>query len=470
MLKSLLILILLSSALWAQKPSMDDRRKQILSIVDEELKEVNRLANQQNYSRPDTVLRLAELNMEKARLWRETENEQYLSIPAEQRRKLKKKDYFKRSTDYFEAANDNALTVIKRFPNYKGLGEVHYILAYNYKELGQQSKAKKYFDLSAKSAPKNSKIAERSKLALADYQFNAHKYAQAVPLYEQALSKTDEKWWTKDAFNLAWSYYRTRRYDKAINLMKQIHQKSASGKYVDMRSMVERDIAIFFVDANKMNDAVKFYESLGQNYTDQFVKIATSITSQGRFAQAETLLEKAASFEKNRDRRITILIAQLDLYDKYNKVEQHLVASKNLLKLHQEQALSEDDFKRFTYHVNKKAAELQKSMASGLYKDVPKVKKVRSAQAIAYFELAAKLDPKRTAETTFFQGETAYSVGDYAKAIGLYTTAFDSAKLGNDKKIMTQSMEGMLSSLGQSTLNPKVAEKLYIPIYTRYLS
>ena len=287
MLKILFTFTILVNIAFAQK--LDDRRKQILAIVEDELDEVTKLAKQEDFRSPDTLLRISELNLEKARLWRETENEQYLALPAEERQKVTKSDYFKRSSQYFDVANDSAETVVKRFPNYKAIGEVYYILAYNYKELGRHELAQKYFQLSDKKSSPSSKIAVKSKTAQADYYFNAHKYKEAIPLYETSLNKTTEKWWTKDAFNLAWCYYRTQKYDKAISLMRDIHKKSSNNKFIDMRGQVERDIGVFYVDSGRMNEAVKFYESLGMNYTEQFIKIANAITTQGRFSQAESL-------------------------------------------------------------------------------------------------------------------------------------------------------------------------------------
>lgn len=470
MLRFFLLTLLLIEAAFAAKLTLDDRRKKILAIVDEELSEVSRLAKQQNYRSPDTLLRLSELNLEKGRLYREAENEQYLSIPSEQRRGMNRAEFFKASSKYFDNANDSALLVVKKFPRYKEIGDVYYILAYNYKELGQHDLAQKYFALSAKGAPTNSQIGLKSKLNQADYFYNDHKYSKAIPLYEASINKLNEKWWTKDAFNLAWSYYRVKNYDKAISLMRDIHRKSSDPKYIDMKGNVERDIGIFYIDAGRMNDAIKFYESQGLNYTEQFVKIANAIVTQGRFAQAESLLEQAEKREKNRDKRIEILIAQLNLFDKFNKISDHLRVSKELVNLNKQSPLDNEQLKRLNFHVNKKAAELQKSTASDTYKNVPKVKKQKARQAIAYFELAGQLSPSQKAEKTFFQGETAYAANDFGKAIKLYLSAFDSAKAQSDKKIMTQSLDGMLSSLGQKSLNQKVADKNYVPVYSRYLS
>ena len=465
MLKILFAVLLISQA-FAQKLSLDERRRKIIGIVDEELAEVSRLARQQDYKKPDTLLRVSELNLEKARLWREAENEKYLAIPPEERRKVSREGYFKTSTKFFEAANDSGLVVVRKFPTYKGIGEVYYILAYNYKELGDHKSAQKYFKLADQKSNSSTVVAAKSKLALADYYYNDRKYKESIPLYVASINKVDERWWTKDAFNLAWAYYRVKNYDKAINLLKEVHKKSADSKYIDMRGVVERDIGIFYIDAGRMNDAIKFYESLGLNYTEQFVKIANSITTQGRFAQAEALLEQAAKSEKNRERKIEILISQLDLYDKYGKVSEHLVVSKQLVALHQAAPLPEDQLKRLKYHVDKKAAELQKATASSTYANVEKVKKQKSVDAIAYFELSALLSPGQKAEKVFYQGETAYAAGQYDKAIGIYLKAFDDSKASGDKKTQGQVIEGMLSALSQA----KSPEKYYVPVYTRYLS
>lgn len=467
MLKLLMTLVILFQAAFAARLTLDDRRKKILTIVDEELAEVSRLAKQQEYKSPDTLFRMAELNLEKARLFREVENEQYLAIPVEQRVKVNKQEYFQQSNKFFDSANDAAIVVAKRFPKYSGIGEVYYILAYNYKELGNDQLAQRYFKLaSGKSTDQN--ISLKSKLALADYYYNDKKFKAAIPLYEESIRKSDDKWWTRDAFNLAWSYYRIRNFDRAINLMREVHKKSG-GKYVDMRSSVERDIGIFYVDANRINDAVQFFESLGINYTDQFIKIATVIVSQGRFEQAEKLLDKVKSMEKNQFKKNEILIAELNLFDKFNKIDEHLANSRELVAIHQKSPLDLAQYEKTSFQINKKAAELQKSATSDIYKSVPKVKKQKAQQAIAYFDLSSKLNPAARAEKVFFQGETAYAANDFSKAINLYIQAFDSAVTKNDRKIMTQSAEGMLSSLGQESLSKSAAEKAYVPVYSRFL-
>jgi tetratricopeptide (TPR) repeat protein len=91
-------------------------------------------------------------------------------------------------------------------------------------------------------------------------------------------------------------------------------------------------------------------------------------------------------------------------------------------------------------------------------------------EAIAYFELAQKLNPAEKAEKVFFQAETAYAAAQFGKALSYYITSFDAAFANNEKKLVTKNLEGMLASLGQPGLNQATAEKYYVPVYTRYLS
>ncbi len=467
----ILVLIFCMNVAMAQRISLDERRAKIILIINEELEEVSRLAKTQNYSNPDTLLRMSELNLEKARHYREAENEKFLSIDPDRRRSVSKAQYFKTSTDLFEKANDIALKIANKYKRYSGLGDVYFILANNYKELGEHKKARVYYGLASKKSPKNDKITAKSNLALADYYFNESEFSKAIPLYEFSLNRTNEAWWTKDAYNLAWSYYRTRRFDKAISLMLQVHDKSGNAKYVNMRPQVERDIGIFYVDANKLNEAIKFYEKLGLNYTEQFLKIANNIASQGRFAQAEKLLEQAEKYEKDPNRRNEILISELDLFDKFAKIERHLAVSKELTEKFQKQQLNADQFKKLQYHVNKKAAELQKAVASNLYSNVAKVRSLKAEQSIAYFDLAGKLSPGDEAEKVFFQGETAFAAKKYGRSINYYMKSYDLSKVKGDRKIMGQSVEGMLAALGQNVFvrNKRAAGKYYIPVYTKYL-
>lgn len=449
--------------------SNDERRNRIIQVINEELAEVTRLSQQKNNRDPELLLRAAELHLEKARLTRESENEKFLEVPVEKRRSIDQKSFFNNSTRSFLNANQYATAVTKSFPRYKDIADVYYILAFNARELKNYKESDKYFALARKKAPKGSKTEKKAQLALADSLYNKVKFSKAIPLYESALSGLNESWWTKDAFNLAWCYYRVKNYSKAISLMTEIHQRSQDARYINMKYFVERDLVTFFVDSKRTNEAIAWYRSKGIDYSSHLVKTIKVLTAQGRFTQAEQLLTEASKIQTNQEGRIEVLFLQLELFDKYNRIPGHLRASSELSELHQKGQINSDQFKVLDYQVAKKAAELQKSATSPLYKNVPKTRNARTRQAIAYFGLLAKIRPQATAEPIFFQGETAYAANRLSESMNYYLKAYEAGKKENKQKISTQAMEGMLATLGNKKFPAKQAEQYYIPVYTAFL-
>lgn len=447
----------------------DNRREKILSITEEELREIVRLSKQQGDRDPELLLKISELHMERARLQREGENEKFLAQSPEQRRRADQSEAYAASTKSFKLANRYAHAVIKRFPRYKDMADVYYVLAYNLRELRDYNGSQRYFDLATRQAKKGSPTYYRSRLALAESFYNKGEFAKAIPLYEEALRKVDGTWWTKDAYNLAWSYFRQRKYSQAIDTMKEVHRRSENGKYINMSYFVERDIGLFYVDAHRTDEAIQWYKSQKIDFAGYLVKIARSLVPQGKFTQAETLLKEAGKIVKKPEERIDLLLLQMELFDKYEKISPHLKAAEELTSQAEAGKLNDEQSKRLDYQVSKKAAELQKSAASDLYKDVKKVRRQRARWANRYFALMARLKPGDQAKPLFYQGETLFAVGNFSGALAAYQKAYSIAVKEKDNKIRQQAMEGMLSALGQPSLAPAEAERYYVPVYESYL-
>ena len=185
MLKITLIFLFclgLSSRTWAFS-----KRDQLLRVVNEELREIERLNKQTRSSRPVLLLRLAEIYLEKARLLKEEENEKILSLPSSKRKKMNTRRHYKKSRSFFLKAQKTAYFILKNFRSFKKKGEVYYIMAYNAKEFSDQKKAQKFFHLAIRNSPRGSYTRTRSTATLAEMYFNQRNYKKAIPLYESSL-------------------------------------------------------------------------------------------------------------------------------------------------------------------------------------------------------------------------------------------------------------------------------------------
>jgi hypothetical protein len=472
MLKISLILFILvfNTVAINAKTNLDSRREKILSIIDEELSEVKRLSDQEQNKDPNLLLRAAELNLEKARLWRDQENEKYLSVPANERDQNKKNEYFQNSAKYFKEGNKYALAVTANFPKYKNIGAVYYVLAFNSKELADYKAAQKYLALAVEYSPKNSKNYYKAQIALAESYFNEKEYSKALPLYQSSVGKVDEKWWTKDAYNMSWSAYRLKSYDKAIEIMKEVIKKSGNSKYINMRNSAYRDIAFFYADSSQIKEGINYFEKEKLNFIDYIPSIAPNMISQGRFAQADLLFSELHKKETSPKNDVILLFYELDLYDKSGQYENHLRVSTELVSYFDKKILSEDQIKVLKFQVTKKAAQLQKATTTEFYKNVPEVRRKRSDQAIQYFALQGRIDNNKNDETLFFQAETAFGSENYSKALPLYISSFDMAKQTNNSSLIQKSVEGMLATLGHPKISKTLANENYANVYERYLS
>lgn len=469
-MKFLTLLFFLVSICFAQGLSLDERRSQIVEIIDEELSEIQRLSGQVKGQNPDYLLRMAELNLEKARLWRDKENSEYLAMPATERRKYNKSKFFRRSSAYFAQANRLAADITRKFPRYRNIGDVYYILGFNAKEAGRNKAAQRYFENANKRSRGNSETKIKSQISLAEVYYNKKRYRSAIPLYESALSKRKDKWWTKDSFNLAWSYYRAGLDAKAINKMREVYEASSNKNFVDMRDQVERDIGLFYATSGRIDEGIAFFRKLGIDFADKLLRIAVTLKSQGKYTEADKVLNYAVKYEKKEKNLPAVYIEKLALYDQFGKEAQHASASKTLYGLFQKNYLDANQIKTFRYQLQKQAAKLQKQVVSKTYKRLKKTRNRKASIAMDYFEMLTKVDPRSAHEHQFHKAETAYANQDFSKAIVYYNESFDAAKAAKDKKLLVNSAEGMLATLGQKRLPQSIKDRYYAPVYEKYLS
>lgn len=442
---------------------VDSRRAQLIGVIDEELSEVARINKQSGSRNPELMLRMAELLLEKARLIKEQENTRFLKLSPKRRKKASRDRFFSKSRAYFKQAQKTCEYIIKRFKNFDEKGDVYYIMAYNAKEFQQERKAKKYFDRAVKNSRPGTMTRKRSEIALAEIYYNNNEYGRAIPLYKRALlnSSKKERWWTKDAYNLAWSYFRQKKYDKAINMLERVEKLSANKKYIDMRDSVERDKAYFYTEAGRTDEAVALFKREGGDIAQNLIRVGKNLVNQGKFAAAAKSFEEALKNANSSQQKTEINVELISLYERFGQPERHLKAAKALFKDYKNKKLNAEQVKVLSYQVGRMGAILQKQGTSDTYDSRPKIKTKKGRQAVAYFEIMAKMEPKTAHRSTFHAGETLFAIGDVNKALVKYDAAVDLSRKNKDKKTYDLALQGMMMALDSDSLSPSV-EKRYL--------
>ena len=448
-----------------------DRRSELISVIDQELREVTRLNKQTRTSNPDLLLRMAELLLEKARLTKELENTKFMSLSSSKRAKSNKKKYFKKSNSYFVQAQKTCQLILKKFPRFKNKSDVYYIMAYNAKEFQQEKKAQKYFSKSIGNSKKKNFTNTRSQIALAEIYFNKGQYKKAIPLYRNAFSRKShrDKWYTKDSYNLAWSYFRVGQKTKAIKMMRKAYDLSKSSKYVDMSFSIERDLAYFYTDSGRVSEAVKFYKEIGKNIAANLLKVSTYLMNRGKYSQAEKNLIQALRYKTSESEEIQVNIKLLSLYERFGKYDKHLKVTKTLVDYNQKQMLNVEQKKVLDYHLRRVGAIIQKQVSGKQYKTRRKVQNSKAKLAVAYFDLLMIHDVKLDYKYSFLGAETYYAAGMNNTAAKKYSQSLELATKKGSKKYAKLSNEGMMAALGGKGITKKTKDEYLEVVYLNYL-
>ncbi|GAB4407948.1 MAG: hypothetical protein OHK0056_08560 [Bacteriovoracaceae bacterium] len=471
MMKKIVFVILLSifGSSIAFADSVEQKRDRLLEIVDEELRETTRLNKQVGSRNPTLLLRVAELYLEKARLIRERENKEYLVLSPEKRNQVDKKRFFRGSEEYFIKAQKTCYFILKRFPKFNNKADVYYILAYNAKEFQRNKEALGFFQKAVRSSGKNPETTLKSKLALAEMYFNQKEFAKAIPLYEETLRNKKQRWWTKDAYNLAWSYFRVGKKTQALNLMNEVHKLSANNYYVDMRNEVERDLSFFYADVGQAEKAIAFYKSIGKDITGKLISVAKYLKDQGKFTQAEKALITAQKYAETEESKIAIHVELLSLYEKYGKLKEHYESSAFIVEGYKNGKLSADQLDMVKYHVNRMSALLLKQVANKAYASQLRMRREKASYAARYFELAAELEPNKAEDAYYYAAEAYYADEKFDNSLKYYNQAFELAEKNNNQKIRKLALEGMMASLGKEGVSKQAEEEYLVKAYEEYL-
>jgi tetratricopeptide (TPR) repeat protein len=451
------------------KADVEQRRAELIKVLDEELREVTRLNKQIGAQRPDLMLRMAQVLLEKARLLKDQENQKYLETASAQREKINKEEAFKESRRYFDQAQKTVLVLLKKFKNFDEKGDAYYILAYNAKELKQEEQSMKFFQKALSESKSGSVIADKSRIALAEIYFNKGSFDKSLVLYEAALKNKRDKWWTKDAFNLAWCYFKMNRYEKAIDTMTESYELSKNPKYIDMTKSIERDLAFFYTEAGRSADAIAFYKKNGRNVSDIMLKVGRYLKTQGKFAAAEKTLSDALQYKTTEKEEIDLNIELISLYEKFGRDQKHLETSRALTAQFSKGSLNPDQVEILKFNVDKMAALIQQQLVSKTYENQSEIREKKAEAANEYFMMGALVSPATSDLAYFHAGETYFAIGKFDKAVPLYAEAIKRAQQAKDKKTEGLASNAMMVSLGKG-VSKKTTEDYLVPAYEGFLS
>jgi tetratricopeptide (TPR) repeat protein len=397
--------------------------KNILEIVNEELTEVLRLSKQMQHKNPELTLRLAELTLEKARLTKQIEFNEYIALTPEQKSVKVKQDFFKNSKELYKKATSICIATAKKFPKYQNSAEVQYIIGQNFAEQKDFKNARKYLEKSVSVSKKNTQIFVNSRLALAEIEYNNKSYDKAYKLYQNAFNESnarEDRWWTKEASMMAWCAYKLNKNPTAIKIMEEVIEKSKSGKFIDVSNTAKRDLALFSAEAG---DTERALELLGNN-SGALIKLAEHLRTKGKMKEASAILK---NIETSGEQDNYSLLSLLESYQGNEDFPSHLKVCEKIFELDKTGKLTKDEREIFQGQLQWAGSSLQR-------KNKPELVE-------RYFSMLGSYKSKPQGKLNLLIGESYAKNKNPNKAHEYYNKAFENFLSNKDSASMQQSLD-----------------------------
>ncbi|MGZ3687728.1 MAG: tetratricopeptide repeat protein, partial [Bdellovibrionota bacterium] len=197
------------------------------------------------------------------------------------------------------------------------LDQVYYFLGFNYGELGDRKQSLRYFDELSRKFPQSPFVSEAYR-ELGDAAYNDANFRRAISYYESAVARTTADFKPRILHKLAWSYYRTKQYDRAVDTMKQaVAASSQSGeKLLSLKEEALRDMALFMTETGRVDEAIQYFKSVASDsgfYPRVLEKLGKQYERNVEPAKATQVYESLLKTNPESEEAFRVLVKLIDL-------------------------------------------------------------------------------------------------------------------------------------------------------------
>ncbi|OFZ21508.1 MAG: hypothetical protein A2X94_08965 [Bdellovibrionales bacterium GWB1_55_8] len=143
------------------------------------------------------------------------------------------------------------------------LDQIYYFLGFSYSELGDRKKSADNFRNLVQRFPA-SPFASEAYRELGEDSFSRGDFRKAQAYYEMAVKRSTADDLPRTLHKLAWSYYRTKQYGRAVGTLKQAVEASGKSgeKFLSLREESLRDMAVFMTESGQVDEAIAYFQDV----------------------------------------------------------------------------------------------------------------------------------------------------------------------------------------------------------------
>ncbi len=258
----------------------DQNEAELEKILDREIDELYKLTTRykKSQNRGELWLRLAELYVEKARLFNFRTQNKFDKDIAAWEASGQKGPPPKMDARIPKTYNQKAIQLyewfLSDFPKDSKIDQALFFLGYNYIELDQLARGVQYYEQLTKKFPSSPYVSE-SHFALGEYYFDNRDWKKAFANFKRVLDIKTARLYSFALYKMGWCYYRLGKVDAAIKTLEQViyhsrrqvevsrSQGLKSVNRIRLATEALKDIVPFYHDIRDYKDAKDYFLTLG---------------------------------------------------------------------------------------------------------------------------------------------------------------------------------------------------------------
>ncbi len=347
----------------------------------------------------------------------------------------------------------------------KDQGRILFQMAHLHELAGENEKSIALFEkiLKSKKGIYSHEVIEKSRLSLADLQYQKGDYKKALKNYQESL-KTAQEQKGFVTYRIAWCQFNTDQLSLAISNLEQLAahpelltKETKEGFIADagFRNDVLRDLATFYTRRAVTSKEISNFQSWipAEDKKEMLLYFANETNRVGqKQASSEIYKQYLQSKDLNKEEKLDarVQLAQIN-YDK-GQADESL----------EDFAVAAKEYKDTSCSKNEKCEELRKQMKKYVT-ELHRLKKSKPDQSVLKgYDIYSKTFPDDT-EMSILGAQVADGLGQQQKASSLYFAAAVSAK---DEKLKETALLGEISSAEKSEnlQTQEVAYKHYLQL------
>jgi tetratricopeptide (TPR) repeat protein len=212
---------------------------------------------------------------------------------------------------------------------YEHMDQVYYFLGFNYGELGEHKESIKYFAEIVRRFPSSPFVTEAYR-ELGDEAMDTLQFRKAQNAYEQSIQRASADVTPRLYHKLAWAYYRTKDFDRAISAMKtaiELSEKNGE-KYLSLHDEALRDMAVFMTESGRVDEAIAYFQQVvpDPNYYPKVLeRLGKQYERNVEPAKATQVYESLLKTNPNSEASFRVLVKLVDLDLRRNRDREALL-------------------------------------------------------------------------------------------------------------------------------------------------